>query len=197
MATGGAKIGGESVRYEVDQRTSQFTVQAFASGLIAAVAHSPKIAIRDWTGVIQVNTDTLATSTLKVRVNPASLEVLDELAENDRREIHRVMNEQVLETARYPEVIYESREVKAEQLKADLHRVHVYGKLSLHGVTNEHAFVAQVALGTDSARAYGEFVIRQSDYNIAIASIAGGTLKLQDELKFSFYVVARKTAKKE
>ena len=34
----------------------------------------------------------------------------------------------------------------------------------------------------------------QSDYGIRVASIAGGTLKLQDELKFSFYVVARKQA---
>ncbi len=41
----------ESVRYVVDPRASQFTVQAFANGLISAVAHSPKIAISDWTGV--------------------------------------------------------------------------------------------------------------------------------------------------
>jgi hypothetical protein len=49
-----------------------------------------------------------------------------------------------------------------------------------------------VALGVDSARAYGDFTMRQSVYNIRIASIAGGALKSQDELKFSFYVVARK-----
>jgi hypothetical protein len=49
-----------------------------------------------------------------------------------------------------------------------------------------------VAFGIDSFRAYGEFTLLQSDYGIRIASIAGGTLKLQDELKFSFYVVGRK-----
>ena len=62
----------------------------------------------------------------------------------------------------------------------------------LHGVVNEHSFAAQVALGVDSARAYGEFKVRQTDYVFGVASIAGGTLRLQDELKFSFYVVARK-----
>jgi hypothetical protein len=64
--------------------------------------------------------------------------------------------------------------------------------LALHGITNSHAFFAQVAFGVDSFRAYGEFTLLQTDYGIKIASVAGGTLKLQDELKFTFYVVGRK-----
>jgi polyisoprenoid-binding protein YceI len=190
--TTGAAAGTAAVRYVIDTRASQLTVQAFADGLIKVIAHSPKIAIREWTGMIQAPTTTLEDASLQVRVNAASLEVLDELRENDRREIHRVMNEEVLETAEFPEIVYESTQVKAEKLKDDLYRVNVLGKLRLHGISNDHSFVAQVALGVDSARAYGAFTLRQSDYDIRIASIAGGTLKLQDELKFSFYVVARK-----
>jgi polyisoprenoid-binding protein YceI len=182
------------VHYVIDTRASQFTVQAFASGLIAAVAHSPKIAIRDWTGVIQVPSSTLDGASLQVRVAAASMEVLDELRDDDRREIHRVMNQEVLETAHFPEVVYESTQVKAEKLKDDLYRVHVQGRLKLHGISSDHAFGAQVAFGVDSIRAYGAFTLRQSDYDITIASVAGGTLKLQDELKFSFYIVARKPA---
>lgn len=181
-----------SIRYAVDTRASQFTVQAFASGLIAAVAHSPKIAIRDWTGDIRMASSALANVSLGVRVKAASLEVLDELRDADRRELHRVMHQEVLETSRFPEIVYESSEVQAERLKDDLYRVHVDGKLTLHGVSNSHDFLSQVAFGVDSARAYGEFTLRQSDYDVRIASIAGGTLKLQDELKFTFYIVARK-----
>jgi polyisoprenoid-binding protein YceI len=194
MATGNAKIGSGDIRYEIDKRASQFTVQAFASGLISVVAHSPKLAIRDWRCELLLNNGALEGASLRAQVKAASLEVLDELRDSDRRELHRVMNQEVLETSRYPEVVYESRELKAEKLKDDLYRVHVDGKLTLHGVTNDHAFGAQVAFGVDSARTYGEFVLRQSDYSIRIASIAGATLKLQDELKFSFYVVARKAA---
>jgi polyisoprenoid-binding protein YceI len=181
-----------SVCYVFDTRASQFTVQAFASGLAAAVAHSPKIAIRDWSGEARFTPDTLGDVSITAKVKAASLEVLDELRDSDRRELHRVMNQEVLETARFPEVVFESREVRAERQKDDLYRVNVQGSLRLHGEVNDHAFTAQVALGVDSARAYGEFKIRQSDYGIRVASIAGGTLRLQDELKFSFYVVARK-----
>jgi polyisoprenoid-binding protein YceI len=82
--------------------------------------------------------------------------------------------------------------VKAEKQKDDLYRLTVRGKLTLHGVENDHTFTSQLALGVDNARAYGEFKVRQTDYDIRVASIAGGTLRLQDELKLSFYVVARK-----
>jgi len=180
------------VRYVADQGTSQFTVQAFASGLIAVVAHSPKIAIRDWTGTVDLTDGIPDSASLHVQVNAASLEVLDELADADRREIHRVMNREVLETDRFPEIVYASTKVTADKLKEDNYRISVTGRLTLHGVSSDQDLVGQAAFGVDSARFYGTFKLLQSDYGIRIASIAGGTLKLQDELKFSFYVVARK-----
>lgn len=192
MAISSAASGRSGVRYSIDTRTSQFTVQAFASGLISAIAHSPKIAIRDWTGVAQMASDQLDNASLEVRVNSSSLEVLDELPDRDRRELHRVMNNEVLETPKFPEIAYDSTEISAEKLKEDLYRLNVSGRLTLHGVSNDLDFVAQGSVGVDSVRAHGSFTLLQSDYNIRIASIAGATLKLQDELKFTFYIVARK-----
>jgi hypothetical protein len=43
-------------------------------------------------------------------------------------------------------------------------------------------------------RASGEFTLSQSVYNIKPVSVAGGALKIKDELKFSFEIVARKQA---
>jgi len=180
------------VRYVIDPKASQFTVQAFASGLISAVAHSPKIAIRGYKGDVSFIPATLSEATLKVVIDAAKLEVLDELREADRREIHRVMFDEVLETRKFPEVVFESSTISSDRLKDNLNRVNVEGHLALHGVRNGQSFFSQVAFGVDSFRAYGEFSLLQSDYGIRIASVAGGTLKLQDELKFSFYVVGRK-----
>jgi polyisoprenoid-binding protein YceI len=180
------------VHYVMDTRLSQFTAQAFASGMISVVAHSPKIAIRDWTGEVRFEPESLKDASLVVRGKTASLEVLDELRDDDRRQLHRVMNQEVLEVTTFPEFVFESTAVAAEKQKQDLYRVNVMGKLTLHGVTNGHSFFAQVAFGADSFRAYGDFTLSQTDYAIKVASIAGGTLKLQDELKCSFYVVAKK-----
>jgi polyisoprenoid-binding protein YceI len=141
------------VRYAIDSRASQFTVQAFASGLIATVAHSPKIAIRDWACHVDFVPDTVRGGKLKVVVKASSLEVLDELRETDRRQLHRVMNDEVLETARFPDVVFESTNIEVDRLKEALHRVNVTGDLALHGVINPHTFFAQVAFGVDSFRA--------------------------------------------
>ena len=185
---------GTKVTYAIDPRASQFTVQAFASGLISAVAHSPKIAIRDWAAETTFAPDSLSNAHLRVAIKAASLEVLDELRDSDRRELHRVMNQQVLETEKFPEIVFESTNVNVENLRESLYRADIEGNLALHGVTNTHNFSSQVAFGMDTFRAYAEFKVLQTDYRITIASIAGGTLKLQDELKVSFYVVGRKQA---
>ena len=178
-----AKPGLSGVHYVMDTRLSQFTVQAFASGMISVVAHSPKIAIRDWTGEVRFDPDSLNDASLVVRGKTASFEVTDQLRDDDRRQLHRVMNQEVLEVTEFPDFVFESNAVTAEKQKQDLYRVNVMGKLTLHGVTNGHSFFAQVAFGADSFRAYGDFTLSQTDYAIKVASIAGGTLKLQDELE--------------
>ena len=192
MTNVGAKTGG-MVRYAAETRISQFTIQAFAAGIIAVVAHSPKIAIREWSAEMQFAPDTLSDASVSVRGSTASFDCLDQLRDVDRRELQRVMMQEVLEVSKYPDFVFQSQTVNAEKQKQDLYRVSVMGDLTLHGVTRTHSFVCQVALGADSFRAYGEFTILQSDYGIKVASVAGGTLKLQDELKCTFYIVARRS----
>jgi polyisoprenoid-binding protein YceI len=102
------------------------------------------------------------------------------------------MRDEVLETRDFPEFSFVSNNIDVDRQKENLYRSGINGRLMLHGVTNDHSFLAQVAFGVDSFRAYGEFRILQTDFGLKIASIAGGTLKLQDELKCSFYVVAKK-----
>jgi hypothetical protein len=44
----------------------------------------------------------------------------------------------------------------------------------------------------DAMRAFGEFALLQSHYKLKLASVAGGALKIKDEMKFSFNVLARR-----
>ena len=44
----------------------------------------------------------------------------------------------------------------------------------------------------DMLRAFGECSLRQSDYKIRLVSAMGGGLKVKDEVKLSFDLVARK-----
>src|SRR5689334_20654697 len=181
-----------AVIYRIEARRSRFVVRAFATGLLSAFGHSPTVAIRDFTGEVQFSPTHPEESSLRLRIKADSLEVTDEVSDKDRREIERQMREEVLETARYPEIVFESTRVAADKVTEGQYRVQITGNLSLHGITRECPINAQMIASEDMLRANGEFPIRQSDFGIKPVSAVGGTIKLKDELKFSFDIVARR-----
>ena len=129
---------------------------------------------------------------MHVTVKAASLGVTDGISDKDRREIEREMQETVLESARYPEIVYDCSRVSVNNPANGQYSITLQGNLTLHGVTRGLAIPARVAVTGDMLRAFGEFSLRQSDYNIKLVSAIGGGLKVKDEVKFSFDIVARK-----
>ena len=181
-----------AARYLIDARISRFTVRAFASGMFSAFGHSPTIAIRDLAGEARFSPDMLESASLHVTIKAASLGVTDDISDKDRREIEREMQESVLESAKYPEVVYDCSRVSVSNPGNGQYSITMLGNLTLHGVTSGLTIPARVALTGDMLRAYGEFSLRQSDYNIKLVSAMGGGLKVKDEVKLSFDIVARK-----
>ena len=178
--------------YVLDKSASRFTVRAYASGMLSVLGHNPTIAIRDFSGEALLDPAAPEKATLRIEIRANSLEVTDDIKSKDRQEMESTMNEKVLETAKYPTIAFECAGVSATQLNEGRFQVTMNGTLSLHGETGKVPVTAQVTLMGDNLRASGEFSLRQSDYAIQLVSVAGGTLKLKDDLKFSFDIVARK-----
>jgi len=179
-----------TIHYQVDARRSRFQVQAFAGGLLSAFGHNPTIAIRGLTGDAWIEPDRLESASLRLRIEADSLDVMNKVSAKDRADMMQKMREEVLETHRYPEIIFESAEIAAETLYQGHYRVRVNGNLSLHGVTRNCLIEAQAVVTEDTLRASGQFTLKQTDYGIRLINAAGGTLKVKDELKFSFDIVA-------
>jgi polyisoprenoid-binding protein YceI len=178
--------------YVIDSDMSRFTVRAFATGVLSALGHSPTIAIREFSGEAEFFPDSLDQAGLHLRIKAASLAVTDNVSDKDRREMERAMNDSVLEVARYPEICFDSSKVSSSNGGNGQYSVNLVGNLSMHGVTNSQTVSVKVTLTGDMLRAHGEFPLRQTDYAIKLVSVAGGTLKIKDELKCSFDIVARK-----
>jgi polyisoprenoid-binding protein YceI len=68
----------------------------------------------------------------------------------------------------------------------------VEGDLALHGVTRRQLIAAQVIPMDGTMRAYGEVAIKQTDFNIKLVSVAGGAMRIKDELKLQFDLVAKR-----
>jgi polyisoprenoid-binding protein YceI len=183
---------GGGARYRIDPSRSQFIVRAFATGLLSAFAHNPTIAVRDFAGEVQFNPERPEDSLLNLRINASSLQVADNVSDKDRAEMERQMREEVLQTERYPEIVFESASVTAEKIFEGQYRAKINGKLTLRGITRDCQINTQVIASPDTLRANGEFPLPQSNFNIKPVTAAGGTIKLKDELKFSFDIVAHR-----
>jgi len=121
---------------------------------------------------------------LRLSVDSRQLKVLDpQLPPDKRRQVQeRMLGPEVLDSNRFPKIVFESSNVEQDQDG----RVQVDGRLLLHGVTKPISVVAREARG----RYIGRFALKQSDFGITPISIAGGTVKVKDELKIEFDILA-------
>ena len=177
--------------FAIDGRASRFTVQAFATGLLSAMGHNPVVGIRDLAGEVTFEPERERASGFKLSIKSSSLSVQNDVSDKDRREMERLMNNEVLETNKFPEIRYEASDVAVKNLGGALFSATLNGALTLHGVTRNLSIPARVALLGGMLRASGDFTLRQSDFDIKPVSVAGGALKIKDELKLSFEIVAR------
>ena len=188
-----ATPGAAAISYQLDSSASRFTVRAFAAGIVAALGHSPTLAIRDFAGEIGFTPARPERATLRMEIRSGSLEVTDDIKSSDRREMENTMNRDVLHVAQYPVIAFESTSTSVDNIGDGRYKVALSGNLTLRGVTRIVPVIAHVTTSGDLLlRASGQFSILQSDYGIPPVSVAGGALKLKDELKFSFDIVARK-----
>jgi polyisoprenoid-binding protein YceI len=163
--------------------------------MLSAFGHNPTIAIPDLQGEIDFASDTPEGSSLRIVIQAASLAVTGDISAKDRQEIERRMHDEVLETDGFPEIIYDCpRASSIQKMGEGLYVVELNGDLALHGVTRRQPVSARVTVRGDVVRSAGEFSLCQSDYEIKPVSAGGGTVKLKDEIKLSFDIVARKQA---
>lgn len=185
-------MGTPLVRYIIEPRLSRFVVQAYAGGFLSGFGHNPTIAIRDFTGDARFSPDAIEESTLHLEIRADSLDVTNDVSDKDRREIERTMREEVLETSRFPDIVYQGGVASVSELGPSRYRINLNGKLSLHGETREQTLVADLSVNGDTLRGFGSFTVMQTGFGIKLVSVAGGVLKVKDELKCSFDIAARK-----
>jgi polyisoprenoid-binding protein YceI len=182
------------MRYLLDASQGQFTVQAFARGALSVVGHSPTFAVRSYKGAIDFSPDAIASAAVHLTVQADSLDLTDAVSQKDHVEIESRMRQEVLETARYATIAFESSEISGDKIAEGWYRLVITGNLLLHGVTKPHRLDAQLRLTEDEARVSGDCKLSQSAYRIKPVSALAGMLRLQDELKIAFDLFARTDA---
>jgi polyisoprenoid-binding protein YceI len=183
-----------AIRYSVDRSASTFTVRAFVTGMFSAFGHSPVIAIRKYQGIIDFDPEQPAESKVNIAIQASSLSLISESSERDRREIESRMREEVLKSDQYPEILYDCIRVSPSRTSEGQYWAALDGDLTFRGLTRGEVVSTRVNLDNNGIRAFGDFFISQSAYGIPPVTGIGGAIRLKDELKFSFNIMARKDA---
>jgi polyisoprenoid-binding protein YceI len=175
-----ATIAGQSPTTvkKIDTHNSKITIHAYKSGMFSFAAHDHVISAPIAAGQVDE-----AAGSVEFTVRTAEMQVLDpEVSDKDRSEIRTTMlGDKLLDAAKYPEASFRSTRVTHRKDDAS----EVAGVFTLHGVKHDISFLAK-----KQGNAYvGETTLKQSDYGMKPVSVAGGTVKVKDEVKIDFNVV--------
>ncbi len=177
------------MRFRVDPQASKLTVRAFAGGALSAMGHNPTFAVRDFSGEVEFDADAPASSSLRLVVKASTLALTDNVSDKDRQEIERATRDEVLEVAKFPEITYDCPGSKVTAAGAT--QLTLAGELTLHGGTRTQTVRVRVFPMGATLRGQGEASVRLSEYGIRPVSVAGGMLKVKDEVKLTYDIVAR------
>jgi polyisoprenoid-binding protein YceI len=97
-----------------------------------------------------------------------------------------MLSPDVLDASKFPEIRFES--TSAERAESGAWIVH--GQLALHGQTRSIV----TTITEDQGHYRGAMTLRQTDYGITPISVAGGAVKVKDELKIDFDIVMKGNA---
>jgi hypothetical protein len=164
----------------IDTQRSTITVRVFKSGLFRAFADNHVIQAPLTEGAL----DDGGLPRVEIGVDARHMRVVDPaLSAKDRQQVQaRMLGPEVLDTARFPYLRFRSAAIKRLDA-AD--RWLVQGDLELHGQIHE----VTVKVGLDNNHYRGSATVKQSDFGIAPISIAGGAVKVKDEVTIDFDIV--------
>jgi len=163
----------------IDVNKSSLKIRVFKSGAFSAFAHDHEIQAPIAEGKIDSSDNSV-----QLRVDSRKMRVLDpETSADKRAEIqHTMQSAAVLDVEKFPEISYQSTTVTS---RGENHW-EVRGDLTLHG--QKQPVAVQVSL--QDGHYSGSASLKQTAFGITPVSIAGGTVKVKDEVKIEFDIVA-------
>ncbi|HEX3681928.1 MAG TPA: YceI family protein [Bryobacteraceae bacterium] len=182
----------ELEHYAIDAAMSTITVRPFAGGTLSAVAQNPTLTIRDLAGEACFIPGTLDGASVQIKIKAASLAFAEELSNEERKQIEHAIHRDILETDKYPDIVFSTSKVSASKAGDGQYWVNLLANVSLHGVTASEPVAAQLVLAGDTLFVRGELTVVHAAYNIRPGALPGGALRLKDEVKCLFDIVARK-----
>jgi len=165
------------------------TIETHSSTLLSSSARSHLLRAGDFRGQVSLVPQMMETTVVDFTVRADSLTILDEMSEPSRRDIDLAVRK-VLDSARYPRIVFRSTAASAKPIGPNLYEVAASGTLELHGVRRPLTVSAQVSVEQDLLRIRGRCTLRQTDYGLVPFSLGKGAINVADDVTLTFELVA-------
>jgi YceI-like protein len=164
----------------IDTERSVLTVRVYKAGLFSSFGHDHEIRAPIKEGAFDEEKNTV-----QFVVEAKTLKVIDSgVSDKDRAEIQTTMlGPKVLDSEEFREIRFRSTEVT----RVTNDKWNVQGDLTLHGQTRQ--IKAEVERQNGAYR--GSAQLRQKDFGITPVSVAGGSIKVKDEVRVEFEIVGK------
>lgn len=168
-----------------DPAQGEFALELNKAGLLKMFGDDHLIRVTNYQCDLLYDEQRPQDSSVRVLIPTAAIQVVDPGLDADKRaEVQqRMEGPEVLETPRYPQIVYLSTGVKP----LGKGRFRVEGTLSIRQV--QRPVTLEVELKPAEGGAYfatSEVKLRQTDFGIQPVSVAGGAVKVRDEMKVRF-----------
>lgn len=165
----------------VDVHNSTVKVYVFKTGIFSFAADNHVVDAPLLSGTFDPIKRSIA-----LMIDAKAMRVLDPSMPADRRAKVQanMVGTDVLDVEKYPKISFQS----TNTTDADAQTWTVTGDLTLHGQTHP---VEISVTKIDATHYHGAAVVRQSRFGITPIRIAGGTVRVKDDLKIVFEIVLR------
>jgi polyisoprenoid-binding protein YceI len=178
--------------YTIDLSQSRVIVTLTQEGFIARRYPTHRVEVKNFSGKIEVSERDETRIAVEVEAEAKSLTNADEsMTEFERREFHNVLNNLALESDKFPKIKFVSASVSDARKSGETRVFTLNGDLTLRDATKRVSFPVTVTIAKDQLRATGEAKLKQTDFGITPYSGKLGLIRIGDEVKIDFAIVAK------
>ncbi len=177
--------------FTIDATASEIALILTQEGMISRRYPTHRVLAKSFNGKIELPTEETK-MTVQFETDPKMLTNVDAtMGDFERKEFHAALRNQVLEADKFPTIKFTSVSVSNVQRDGDKRSFMLNGDLSVHGTTKRVSFPVNATITNNELRATGEETIKQTDFGLKPFEKGLGLIKIGDELKVIFNIVAK------
>jgi polyisoprenoid-binding protein YceI len=187
-------ISADEQAWTIAAGDSAVRIHVGKSGVFSAAGHTHEVMAPAVSGTVRFDPQRIEQAAIELTFDARALKVSGkgEPPADVPKVQETMLSEKVLDVAKYPTIVFRSRQISVASRNGGDLRLKVAGTLTLHGVTRPVSGPVDVKVSTDRLTGSGTLTVKQTEFGIEPVSAGMGTVKVKDEVAVSYTFTAHR-----